>query len=153
MTSELVVDPAEVATPLHRSASRLIRGLRVSRPAEGLSLARLGVLGRLHRKGTATATALAAYLRIQPQSLTRVLADLARRGLITRRADAADRRRSLIEITEAGRQLLLEDVHGRRTRLARAIGEVLTPTEQELLRLAAGLIDRVAAEIEEDDGT
>jgi DNA-binding MarR family transcriptional regulator len=145
-------DPSDIlidtASQVHRSSLRLVRLLRDARSGQSLGTAKLGVLGRLHRHGGATATALAAYLRVQPQSLTRLLADLEQSGLITRRTNAADRRQSLLEITETGTQLLVEEVGGQRLQLAQIIAQELTSTEQELLRLAAGLLDRLAAAAE-----
>ncbi len=69
---------------------------------------------------------------------------MVRNGLITRRTNEADRRQSLLEITGEGVRLLVEDVRGQRETLARAMMDALTPTERELLRLAAGLMDRLA---------
>jgi DNA-binding MarR family transcriptional regulator len=134
----------DTASQLHRSALRLFRMLRAAHPGKGLSLAKFTVLGRLYQDGVTTASGMAAYLRIQPQSVTRLLADLERQHLIVRCPNKADRRQSLIEITEAGTQLLLEEVRAQQLKLAKIIAESLTPTEQEMLRLAAGLIDRLA---------
>jgi DNA-binding MarR family transcriptional regulator len=138
----------DTANQLHRSALRLLRLMRAGRPAEGLSSAKLSVLGYLYRQGTTTPTSLAAYLRIQPQSLTRLLADLQRRELIMRRPGKADRRQNLLEITPDGSELLIAELHDRRTLLARTIAAELTPAEQELLRITAGLMDRLAAATE-----
>jgi DNA-binding MarR family transcriptional regulator len=135
----------DTANQLHRSALRLLRLLRTTQSVKGLSSSKLAVLGRLYQAGRATATALAAYLRIQPQSLTRLVADLERRKLITRRQNDADRRQSLLEISDAGAQLLTEEIHGQRLKLAQAMARELTVTEQELLRLAASLMDRLSA--------
>jgi DNA-binding MarR family transcriptional regulator len=140
--SETAID---TANQLHRSALRLLRLMRDTRSAEGLGMSRLSVLGRLYRNGTTTPTDLAAYLRIQPQSLTRLLADLQRRKLITRRPGEKDRRQSLLEVTAAGSDLLTKEVRGQRTLLAQTIAAELTPAEQELLRIAAVLMDRLAA--------
>jgi DNA-binding MarR family transcriptional regulator len=138
----------DTANQLHTSVLRLFRLLRDTRSTKGLSLAKLIVLAQLNREGAATATALAAYLRVQPQSLTRQIADLKRRKLITRRPDKADRRQSLLEITEKGIQILTEELRSQRMKLARTMAEELTPTEQEMIRLASGLLDRLAASIE-----
>ncbi len=134
----------DTANKLHRSALHLVRLLRSALPERGLSSARLGVLGRLYREGTAIATDLAAYLHIQPQSLTRVLTELEQRGLITRRPDEVDRRRSLLEITEEGRRLLVEEIREQRVMLARIIAKEFTSAERDMLRIAAGLMDRLA---------
>ncbi|MEI9987458.1 MAG: MarR family transcriptional regulator [Aliidongia sp.] len=84
----------DVARALHHSRDLDVAPPDGGRAPDGLSAARHAVLGLLRREGPSTATALAAYLHIQPQSLTRLLADLDRRGLITRRAAEADRRQS-----------------------------------------------------------
>ena len=138
----------DIANQLHRSALRLLRVLRTVRSVDGLGMSKLGVLGRLYQDGTATATELAAYLRVQPQSLTRLVDDLEKRSLITRRSDIKDRRQSLLEITKTGEQVLTETVRDQRESLAQTILDVLTPAEQELLRLSAGLIDKLAAATE-----
>jgi Transcriptional regulators len=141
---------SETANRLHRSVARLFHRLRVTRVAGGLSMAKLGVLSLLRREGVATATAMADCLGVQPQSLTRLLADSEKEGIIKRQPDQVDRRRSLIEITPAGMRLLTEEARKRETRLAAAMIRALTPTEQELLRLAGSLMDRVADAIEPD---
>jgi len=133
----------DTANQLHRSTLRLLRLLRATRPANGLTFSKLSVLGHLYRDGVTTATELATYLRIQPQSLTRLIADLERRKLIMRRENDADRRQSLLEITDSGVQMLLEDIRKQRSMLAQAITESLTPAEQGILRLAAGLMDHL----------
>jgi DNA-binding MarR family transcriptional regulator len=138
------------ANRLHSSVSRLFHRLRVTRPAGGLSMAKLGVLSQLLREGVITATTLAAYLGIQPQSLTRLLADSEDEGFIKRHQDQVDKRRSLIEITPAGSRQLAGEARKREARLTAAMIRVLTPTEQELVRLASGLMDRLAEAIEPD---
>lgn len=111
-------------------------------------MAKLATLGLLHREGISTATALAGYFGVQPQSLTRLLAESEAEGLIKCRQDPADKRRSLIEITSAGTRSLADEASERGSRLAKAMSNVLTPTEQELIRLAADLVDRLANAIE-----
>jgi len=135
---------AETANRLHRSCLRLSRVLRATRSAKGISLSRLGVLGHLYQNGVTTATGLAAHLGLQPQSLTRLIADLEQRKLIVRRASNTDHRQIMLKITGAGAKLLLEDIRGQRTKLAKAIAATLTPPEQSMLRLAADLMDRLA---------
>lgn len=141
VTSKVALD---AASQLHRSTMRLVRLLVNAKGVKGMTLSKLGVLGRLYRDGAATATELAAYMRIQPQSLTRLISDLERRKLISRRQNDADRRQSLLEITELGSQLLIKDVTAQRLALAQNILKILTPAEQEMLRISAGLIDRLA---------
>jgi DNA-binding MarR family transcriptional regulator len=142
--AETVIDTASL---VHRSVSGLLRALRVRKQGEGLSATKLAVLGRLHREGQTTAVELAEYLRVQPQSLTRLLDDLERRGFITRRPSSVDRRQVCIAISGQGVKALTNAIKEEREVLARAIQKSLTPTELELLRFSVSLIDKLAREL------
>lgn len=132
------------AQTVRMSVMRLHRRLRKERPDSGLSLTNLSALGRVDRAGPLTASALADAERIQPQSVTRMVADLERHGLIERMPDVADRRRILLRVSDAGRALLAEDRKQRDGWLAVAMVSTLTPAERDILVVAARLIDRLA---------
>ena len=88
--------------------------------------------------------------------MTRLVAELEREGLITRRKSNEDRRRVMLEISEKGLSLLTGELRDQRMMLARIIARELTSAEQELLRLATGLMDHIAeaAEtVEAQDGS
>jgi DNA-binding MarR family transcriptional regulator len=127
-----------------RAVLQLGRRLRAQRPGDTVSLPQLALLATLHQQGTMRATQLAMQQRLQPQSLTRLMAALERKGLIGRRADPDDGRSRLIEITKRGRECLAQDMRPRRSWLSEAMAQALTPTEQSLLRLSAELMLRVA---------
>ncbi|QNQ09980.1 MarR family winged helix-turn-helix transcriptional regulator [Sphingomonas alpina] len=134
-----------MANPIRRSLSDFARRMRSLRVDHGVSAAKLSVLGRLLRAdGPLTATDLAALERLQPQSLTRIIADLDELGFITRRQGERDRRQIEIEITAAGSELIRRDAHRQNLWLAQAMTERLTPAERAMLRLAAELLDRLA---------
>ena len=141
-----IADPelAELAHQVRAGLARLTWRLRAQRQRHGVGPVSLAVLSRLARRGTHTPKAIAEGERVQPQSLTRVLAGLEERGLVSRAPDPADGRQSLISITAAGLDVLREDSRQRERWLAVALAETLTPTERELLRLAAALMARVA---------
>lgn len=86
---------------------------------------------------------MAAADHQQPQSLTRVFAELERDGLLRRVPGERDRRQSVLHLTAAGRTELSRDMAGRDAWLAEALG-ALSETEREVLRLAARLMDRLA---------
>jgi DNA-binding MarR family transcriptional regulator len=136
---------AEIAGALREGVTVLSRHMRAARPAAGLSATSLIVLSRLHRGGEMTPTLLASLDKMQPQSLTRVLAALEERELIRRVPDPGDGRRVPVRITQAGRLVLREDSRLREAWLAQAL-EKLSPTEREVLRLAADLMQRMTAE-------
>ncbi|GAA1147720.1 MarR family transcriptional regulator [Kribbella jejuensis] len=133
----------ETAVALRRASTRLALRLRAERTGDGLGSTGVAVLGQLHRRGSLTASEIAAAERVQPQSLTRVLASLEEQGLISRQQDVADRRRNTIELTAAGRELLKEHMQSSDDWLADAISERLNPTEQAVLQLAAGILDQL----------
>ena len=135
---------ALAAAEIRQGATRLSRRLRSERPPGGLSSSKLSVLSHLLHSSPATAGEVAAADHQQPQSLTRVLAELERERLITRTRDEHDRRQSLLSITHEGRQALRRDMAQRDEWLAVALTG-LTETERDLLRLAARLMDRIAA--------
>jgi DNA-binding MarR family transcriptional regulator len=132
------------ASALRQAMGQLGRRLRAERVSYGLSRSRLSLLNLLALNGPMTASAMAAAERLQPQSLTRMLSRLEDDGLIVRHPDDKDRRQVRIEITHKGTGVLDEDTVRREAWLAKAMAERLTPTERELLRLAAGLMERLA---------
>jgi DNA-binding MarR family transcriptional regulator len=133
------------ASVIRRGVNRLDRRLRSEGPHDGLALGKLSILGHLSRAGgTMTPTELAAADRLQPQSVTRVLAELEGDGLVARRTDGTDGRRFRITITAAGRSALRRDMHQRDEWLARVMKQTLSTTEQGVLRLAGELMDRLA---------
>jgi DNA-binding MarR family transcriptional regulator len=89
---------------------------------------------------------VAALEQSQPQTLTRLLAELEGQGLISRTQDPADRRRAIIAITREGSRVLSNDMRQRDAWLAEAMARALTPTERQLLGLAADLLDRLVDE-------
>jgi DNA-binding MarR family transcriptional regulator len=145
-------DTLRAADALRRAHTRLSRRLRRLRADHGVSAAKLSLLSRLmHEAGPLTAVDLARDQRLQPQSLTRIIADLDARGLIARRQAEDDRRALLIEITQQGRDLLVRDARAQNAWLAEAMRTQLTSTEQALLTLATALLERLAGTPEKAD--
>jgi len=133
---------------------RLARRLRAERPGQPLSASKLALMGWLRRGDGMTPTDIATAERIRPQSLTRLLAALAADGLIRRHAGETDRRQVVIELTQAGLDALDRDMKERDSWLAKAMEQVLSPTEQAMLLLAAQLMERLAgAELVETQAT
>ena len=132
------------AHEIRTSLFRLVRRLRQERPEGELSYSQLNVLGWLEREGPMTNADLAAAERVTPQTMMRATADLVATELISRADNPTDRRQVLLKITAAGTTLVREDRRRRDTFLAQAMASTLTPTERELLRLAAGLMDKLS---------
>lgn len=133
---------AELASVLRVSVMRLSRRLRFERPDSGLSLTQLSALGTLDRHGPLTPRELADHEKVQPPSMTRVLAGLEERGLIDRTPHESDGRQHRVSLTRQGADLLREDRRRREEWLACRLAE-LTPEERELLRAATVLLERI----------
>lgn len=133
----------DAATAIRQGTVRLARRVRAVRSAGALSTNKISVLSHLKRLGPSTPGEVAALDRQQPQSLTRVFAELERDGLVVRSADAGDRRQSIITITDAGVEELQRDVAERDAWLAAALAG-LSETERQVLVLAAALMEQIA---------
>ncbi|SEH01003.1 DNA-binding transcriptional regulator, MarR family [Nonomuraea solani] len=133
----------QVAAETRRAVMSLARRLRAERPADALSSNKVSVLGHLYRRGPSTPTQIAVAEHQQPQSLTRVFAELEDEGLIARTPSPHDRRASVLELTPAGREVLARDVAVRDHWLATAM-EGLNETEVQVIGLAAALLTELA---------
>ena len=145
-TSQARSDP-RLATALRISISRLARRLRAERMAQGLqpelSETQLATLAALERFAAMTPRELAAYEKVQPPSMTRVIAALEERGLVTRTAHPTDRRQVLLGVTDEGRNVVGQVRKLREAWLARRLRE-LTPAERETLRAAAPILEQLS---------
>jgi DNA-binding MarR family transcriptional regulator len=136
---------AGLASQLRVSVMRLARRLRNERDPElGLGLGAISVLGLLMRHGEQTVGQLAAHERVQPPSMTRTVNHLIDAGYAVRRPSETDGRSTLVDLSEAGRRLVLADRRRREAWLARQLKD-LTPHERDLLRQVAPIIERLAS--------
>lgn len=87
---------------LHRGTHATLHTLGGRLAHLGLSAADINALANLATGGPHRAGALASLTATRPTTLTSVLDRLARRGLVTRELDPADRRSFLISLTPAG---------------------------------------------------
>jgi DNA-binding MarR family transcriptional regulator len=101
-------DPAsrQVLDAIRRIVRVLRESSRVSERAVGLSAAQLFVLQRLAGATTLSVNELAARTLTHQSSVSVVVSRLVARGLVARRASAADGRRVEVGLTTAGRELL-----------------------------------------------
>lgn len=72
----------------------------------GITAAQWAILMRVSRGCASTAAELCRYSRYDTGSMTRMLDRLEEKGLIHRERSSKDRRITLLELTEAGRDLL-----------------------------------------------
>ena len=149
MNSTQTRSDAGLASALRISVSRLARRLRAERTVHGvaelseLSDTQLGALATLERHGAMTPGELADHEKVQPPSMTRVIAVLEQRSLVMRSAHATDKRQVMLAVTDAGRDLVHQSRRLRDAWLARRLRE-LTPQERAKLRAAAPILEKLS---------
>jgi DNA-binding MarR family transcriptional regulator len=119
---------------LQRASKRMEKTLGVTGPQRFV----IRIVGRFPGM---PAGDLARLLHIHPSTLTGILARLERSGLIRRRPDPRDGRRSLLGLTEEGRRL---DVVTDGT-VEAAVARVLEDKSSDTLRAAREVLRSVAA--------
>ena len=117
--------------------------MRRLRAEHGFPLSHGAVLGRLDREGAQSTVQLATAERVRPQSMGQTLAELEGQGLISRRPDETDGRRTLLELTPQGRRVLADDRRRREGWLAEAIDGGFSADEREILNRAVSLLARL----------
>lgn len=137
----------EVAAALRTSIGLFLRRLRQAPVPGELTLPETAALSRLDRAGSATPSALARAEQITPQAMGQTLSALARRGLVERRRDPGDGRRTVISLTGAGREAVHNKRSARTEQLANALSEGFTREELQVLMAAAPLISRLGESI------
>lgn len=130
----------------------LLRRLRRESDSGDMPLSKLMLLGALLRLGgTAGPTELGAVEGLRSSNVAALLRALEKDGMIRREADAGDRRRLHVVITDAGTQAVLANRSRRETWLAEAMAACLTAEEQAQLMAAGTLLQRLA-EYQATDG-
>jgi DNA-binding MarR family transcriptional regulator len=116
MTNEVRAAMAELF-----AAERRLRGRDPHRPGE-LSAAQVRALFQLERGEACTAGELAKRAELSPASMTAMLDQLERSGMIERRRSDKDRRQVIVSLTEAGSAALKAKRELYEARTAEALG-------------------------------
>jgi DNA-binding MarR family transcriptional regulator len=137
---------AEAAAELVRSMTRLRARLRSETAPTEMSAtwSQLTTLARIIAEGPTTTSALAQAEHVRRQSMAETIAALRADGLVIADPDPADGRKTLITVTEKGRQLSATIPAAREAWLSSAIGTLLDAEDQQVLLKAAAIIDRIA---------
>ena len=134
-------DVTPLAESLRDVVGRLVRAVRQASGTE--SSAQGDALAQLDRNGPVSVAVLADSRGVSHQSMRLVVARMEALGQVERRPDPADGRGFLVELTPAGQA---EAAAGRQRRtqwLAQAITAQFTQQEQDTLRAAVALLDRL----------
>ncbi|KOV78512.1 MarR family winged helix-turn-helix transcriptional regulator [Nocardia sp. NRRL S-836] len=111
---------------------------------QGMDKSAFVLLANLAGLGECRSSALAEAVLSDPSTVSRQVAGLVKDGLVERRADPADGRASVLAVTEAGRQLLME----RRRHRNEAIDRVFADWADDDYKGFADLFERFVHDYE-----
>jgi DNA-binding MarR family transcriptional regulator len=137
---------SETAAELTKAMTRLRARLRRESAPDEMpwTWSQLTTLGRVVEQGPTTASALAEAEHVRRQSMAETLAALRTHGLVVTEQDPDDGRKTLISATSAGRALFDTIPAAREAWLTGAVLSLLQPEEQQVLRTAAAIMNRIA---------
>jgi DNA-binding MarR family transcriptional regulator len=133
-----------LASTIRLSVLRTARRLRSQRVNTAVTLSQLSALVTVKKCGPLSAGEVAAIERVQPPSMTKILASLEAAELIERAAHAEDRRQAIISVTDAGRRLIDDETRARDEWLAERLAG-LSAQDRETLVRAAEVLDRLGS--------
>ncbi|MEU8006734.1 MarR family transcriptional regulator [Catellatospora sp. NPDC049111] len=143
----MATTPASPSTDTARhdlalTVQRLFAALRRLSPP-GISLSAAATLATLERDGPQRLTELAVREGVTQPAMTQIVTRLERDALAARTADPADRRVVLVEITQAGQDLLRHRRDVRAERVAALLSQ-LDPADRAAIEAALPALGRLA---------
>src|SRR5215510_10196310 len=97
---------AALAVTVRDAITRLNRRLRRTRPMGDLTITQISALQSLDAAGALTPRELAEVERVQPPTMTRIVARLEERGLVQRTPHPTDGRQVILSSTGLAREIL-----------------------------------------------
>jgi DNA-binding MarR family transcriptional regulator len=131
-----------LAEDLRISITRLSRRLR-GQGTSRLSVTQHAALAVVERHHAMTPRELAEHEKVQPPSMTRVIAALEEQELLVRSPHPTDGRQVILNVTDKGRELLKEQRRRKQAWLSQRLKE-LTPEERAILRKAAPILEKLS---------
>ncbi|MDF0529823.1 MarR family transcriptional regulator [Tsukamurella sp. 8F] len=133
-----------LAGDLALAVVRFARHLRGRRKDSTVSLTQLSALNALASDGPLTPGQLAARERVQPPSMTRVIASLADLGLVSREPHPTDGRQVIVSLSDEGEHVINGEAEAREAWLRGRLDE-LSSADRDTLGGAVGIINRIIA--------
>ncbi|BCB81137.1 MarR family transcriptional regulator [Phytohabitans flavus] len=137
------VTAVQLAPMVRDAITRLNRRVRQARPVGDLTATQINALTSLELAGALTPRELADVERVQPPTMTKIVAKLEERGLVQRSPHPTDGRQVILAATEAGRAVLAQFERARDEWLASRLAE-LRPEERDTLQRAAEILRKLA---------
>ena len=144
MPNDIALDPATVAANLRMAMMRMVRRIKKQTDGEH-SVSEISALASLTRLGIITVGELAESEGVSRPSMTVMVGNLMEQGLVSKEADASDRRLVRVRVTPAGDRVLAASRTRRNAYLAKRLRS-LSADELTTLEVAAEILDRMVKE-------
>ncbi|SEL27717.1 DNA-binding transcriptional regulator, MarR family [Rhodococcus maanshanensis] len=141
------MDTRTLASDLSLAVVRLTRHLRGRRTDSQVSLTQLSALASLSADGPMTPGALAAKERVQPPSMTRVIASLADLGMVVRTPHPTDGRQIIVSLSDSGQALVTDETSAREKWMNERLA-ALDESQIAVLRESVEIISSMVSESE-----
>ena len=133
------VPHAQLASDVRGSVLRLARRMRQQKADVDVSDAQMAALGYVFQEQPLTIGALTEHEGVTPPSMNRTVGKLVDAGMLRRTVDEADKRRVVLETTEAGAAFVFETRRRRDAWLMPRLSS-LTPDERRTLAEATVIL-------------
>jgi len=137
------VPDTALATDLRIAVNRLSRTLRAQKADASMTDGQFSALARLHRDGAMTLAELSRQDGVTPPSMTKSVAVLVDRGLVSKDDHGDDRRKVLLAATPAG-SAFVEETRRRRDDWLSPRLTALSDRERRTLADATDIMRRLA---------
>jgi len=140
------MEALQAATSLRQAISGIIKRLRRTIKSDNsYSLSEYSTLSYLYPDQKLSATELAALVRVKTQSMSELLNNLKDQDIVYKTPHETDKRKSLISLTEKGREILEQSRYEKDEWLAQAIENTLSAEEKKVLRNAVVILHKIVA--------
>ncbi|MCD8741330.1 MarR family transcriptional regulator [Mucilaginibacter roseus] len=134
----------QLAAQLRETTTRLVKKLRKqSLTGEKLSLTERSTIALLDQHGQLLPSELASMEKITTQSMSQILNHLLELGYINREPSKTDKRKVIISLSDAGREVLYRVRNEREEWLYTAISDLCTTEDRASLNNALSLLKKI----------
>ncbi len=131
-------------TLFFRRSHALYQSMRPERDEEGLERHAQALLGAIAKRGPLRPSALADVMQLDLSTISRQVTALETAGLVMRDPDPADRRASLLRVSDRGAAVFARNVERFRQVFAELLDDWTEPEREEFARLFIRLNEAIA---------
>ncbi len=143
-------DPESLERGIVRSLRQIIRAVGLYSKEllrrRNLTTSQLATLRQLGRRGPLSAGDLARGISVSQATITGIVDRLEKAELVTRKRDSEDRRRVVIDLTDAGRDVVASSPPPLHERFVVRLAELPTEEREEISRVLERIVQMMEAE-------